>query len=235
MRLIFVLILASVIITRAEQPAAGRWEGSIKIPDREQKIIVDLAQDQKGAWSGSITMPGLVVKGAALTDIAFQDSELSFAIKSALGAQRAGPATFKARVSADGKLTGEFTQGGNTAPFTLTKVGAAQVELPPHSTSVAKEMEGEWKGDFELFGYPGHATVTLANQPDGATAHFVVIGKKTNDLPVDLVTQEGDLLTVNSHDTGISFEGRWKKENGEIKGIISLGAVERSLVLRRAN
>jgi hypothetical protein len=54
-------------------------------------LIVDLAQDNSGAWAGSIIMPGLGVKGAALTEIALKDSELLFAIKRALGAQRASP------------------------------------------------------------------------------------------------------------------------------------------------
>ena len=233
MRFIFILIFANALSVLADEPAMGRWEGSIKIPDLEQTVVVDLAEDPTGAWTGSITMPGLGVKGAILTDIAFNNPDLSFGIKTALGAQRIGMATFKARLTPDGKLTGNFTQGGNTAPLTLVKIGAPQVEAPPHSTAVAKEMEGEWKGDVQLMGYPGHVTLKLVNQAAGAIAQLVVVGKKTNNFPVDLVTQEGNLLTIDSHDTGISFEGRWQKQNSEIKGTFFLGAMERPLVLRR--
>jgi hypothetical protein len=235
MHLLLVLIFASALMVRAEQPVAGRWDGVIKIPEREQEVVVDLGQNENGAWHGSIIMPGLDVKGATLSDVAFKDSELSFAIKSALGAQSNGAATVKLHLLADGKFSGDFIQGGNTAPIVLARVGPAQVEVPPHSTPVAKEMEGEWRGDYEMFGYPRHVTLKLMNRPSGATAQLVVVGKKTSDLPVDLVMQEGDLLTINSHETGISFEGRWQKQSSEIKGTFSLGAVEQPLVLRRAN
>ncbi len=108
------------------------------------------------------------------------------------------------------------------------------MELPQHSTAVVKELEGEWKGEYELFGYPRKVTVKLANRgSDGATAEFVVVGKKVNNLPVDLVTQEGDLLTVDSHETGIGYEGRFQKDAGEINGTFSQGAIELPLILRR--
>jgi hypothetical protein len=232
---IFLLFIFAIPLScHAEDPAEGRWEGSVRIPERELKVVVDLERDKSGVWIGSVTMPGLSVKGAALTDIALKDSELTFAIKSALNAQRLGPINFKARIAPNDTLTGDFVEGGNTAQFTLKKTGAAQVEVPPRSTEVSKEIEGEWKGEFELMGYPRQVTLKLANHPDGAVAEFVIVGKKTNNFPIDLVTQEGNLLTIDSHDAGVSYEGRCRKENGEIEGTVSLGALELPLMLRRA-
>jgi hypothetical protein len=234
MRLTIALLFVLALSCRADQLAVGRWEGSVRIPERELKLIVDLAQDSGGAWIGSITIPGLDVKGAALSDITVNGSEVTLAIKSALGAQRVGPAKFKGHAK-DATLTGEFIQAGNTAPFTLEKNGAPQVELPPQSTPIAKEFEGEWKGEYELFGYPRHVTIKLANRATkGATAEFVIVGRKTNNLPVDLVTQEGGLLTIDSHDSGISYECRFRKDNGEIQGTMTQGPLEIPLVLRRA-
>ena len=142
---------------------------------------------------------------------------------------------FSGHFSGNGALTGDFIQAGNRAPFTLEKTGPPQVELPPRSTSIAKELEGAWKGEYELFGYPRHVTIKLANHgADGATAEFVVVGKKTNNLPVDLVTQEGGLLTIDSHEMGISYEGRFQNDSGEIHGTFVQGPLELPLVLRRA-
>jgi hypothetical protein len=234
MRLVLTFLIASVLICRAEESPSGRWEGSVQIPGRELKVIIDLASDDRKIWIGSIIIPGLDIKGAALTDIALNESDVTFAIKSALGAQRVGPAKFKAHLTANGTLAGEFSQAGNTAPFTLEKTGPPQVELPPHSTAIAKELKGEWKGEYELFGYPRHVTIKLMNRADGATAEFVVVGKKTNNLPVDLVTQEGDALTIDSHETGISYEGRFNKEANEIKGTFNQPGIELPLVLRRS-
>src|SRR4029450_7117533 len=187
MRVVFILLLASALISRADENAAGRWEGTVQIPGRQLTLIVDLAaESSSGGWQGSITIPGLGLKGAPLSDIALNGSDIVFSTKSALADQRTGPAKFNARFVGDGKLAGDFVQAGNTAPFALEKTGPPQVEIPPRSTAIAKEIEGEWKGGYELFGYPRKVTIKLQNHgPEGATAEFVIVGRKDNKLPGD--------------------------------------------------
>jgi len=224
-------LLASVTVCRPEESASGRWEGALQIPGRELTLIVDLAQDGQGSWIGSIIIPGLDVKGALLTEIAVKGSGASFAIKTARGLE----ATLKGNLNPDGTLAGDFVEAGNTAPFVLKKTGPPQVEAPPRSTAIRKELEGEWKGEYELFGSQRHVSVKLVNRAtDGAAAEFVVVGKKTTKLPVDLVTQDGDSLTIDSHETGISYEGRFNKDANEIKGIFIQAGIELPLVLQRA-
>jgi hypothetical protein len=231
LRLLTAIFFASAVLCQAEESAAGRWEGSAQIPGGELKLIVDLSEESGKGWIGSIIVPGFGVKGAPLSDIALKDSEFAFAIKGAFG----GQAKFKAHLSADGHLAGDFMQGGNTAPFVLEKTGPPQVELPPRSTAVSKELEGEWKGDYELNGYARHVTMKFANRgPDGAGVEFVIAGKKTNNVPVSLVTQEGDFLSIKSDEFGITYEGRFRKEAAEIKGVFTQGPFELPLVMRRA-
>ena len=232
MRLILVLLFASSLVVRGEESAAGRWEGSVQIPGNELRLIVDFDQGAGGVWVGSIIIPGLNIKGAVLTNITFDESNATFTIKSALATQDSEPAKFTGHLSSGNKMTGNFVQGGNTALFTLEKIGRPEVDLPPHSTPIAKELEGEWKGQYELFGYPRRVTIKLQNRgAEGATAEFVILGRKKNKLPVDLVKQEGSTITVDSHDTGLSFEGR--AEQDEIAGTVIQGPLEIPVVLRR--
>jgi hypothetical protein len=209
--------------------------GSAQIPGGALQLIIDLSEQSGKSWIGSIIVPGFGVKGAPLTDIAVNDSELTFAIKGALGGERVGQAKFKAHLTADGHLAGDFTQGGNTAPFVLEKTGPPQVELPPQSTPVSQDLAGEWKGEYELNGYARHVTMKFANpSAAGAGLEFVIVGKKTNNVPVSLVTQEGDFLTLKSDEFGINYEGRFRKDAGEIKGTFTQGPFELPLVMRRA-
>jgi len=224
-RLILILIVAAALPCRAEDVISGRWEGTAQIPGNELTVVVDLAQEN-GAWVGSIIIPGLGLKGVPLTDIKVQPSDLSFAMKGALGIQ------LKLRRDADNKLAGNFEQAGNRAPVTLQKTGPPQLEYPLRNTPVSKELEGEWKGDYEMLGYTRHVSIKFANHPDGAAAEFVIVGRKRNVLPVDLVTQEGEIVTVDSHEMGFSFEGRLK--NGKLTGAVRQGAIETPLVLERA-
>ncbi len=234
MRVAFILLLASAVICRANENAAGRWEGTVQIPGRPLEVIVDLeAKSDKDGSQGSITIPGLGIKGTPLSDIALNGDNVAFSMKSALTDQRTGPAKFNGHFG-DGKLAGDFVQAGNTAPFALQKTGPPQVEIPPRSSAIAKEIEGEWKGGYELQGYPRKVTIKLQNRgPEGATAEFVIVGRKENKLPVDRVVQQGEFVTVDSHETGLSFEGRARK--GEIQGTIFQGPLEIPVTLRRSN
>ncbi len=225
------VLFGCVSICRAAENMAGRWEGSAQIPGRELVLIVDFSKES-GGWIGSITIPGLGVKGRPLKDIVVKASEATFAIKS--GSGRSLEATFKAHVTGKGVMSGDFVQGGNTAPFVLKQTGPPQVEASPRNTTISQELVGEWKGDYEIFGSTRQVTIKLVDHgAEGATADFVIVGKKTTNLPVDLVKQEGDLLTIDSHDTGISYEGHFNKAAAEIKGTFLQGPIELPLILHR--
>jgi hypothetical protein len=224
-RLMMVLIVAAALPCRGEDVVSGRWEGTAQIPGNELTVVVDLSQEN-GAWVGSIIIPGLGLKGVPLTDIQVQPPDVNFAVKGTLGVQ------LKLRLDANNKLAGNFEQAGNRASATLQKTGPPQVEYPRRNTPVAKELVGEWKGDYEMLGYTRHVSIKFANDPAGATAEFVIVGRKHNVLPVDLVTQEGDLVTVDSHEMGFTFEGQLR--DGKLTGAIRQSATETPLVLIRA-
>ena len=234
MRLFALIFFASALLCRGAESAAGRWEGSAQIPGRELKLIVDLSQEEGTGWIGSIIIPGLAVKGAPLIDRKAGGSDLVFEIKGALGNEKVGPAEIQAHLTADNRLEGNFKQGGNSAPFVLEKTGPPQVELPPRNTAVSRELEGEWKGEYELMGYARHVTMKFANRgAEGAGLEFIIVGKKTNNVPVSLVTQEGDFLSIKSNEFGMTYEGRFRKESRERNGTLTQGPFEVPLVMRR--
>ena len=71
---------------------------------------------------------------------------------------------------------------------------------------VAKEVEGEWKGDYEMMGYTRHATMKFAGRgTEGIPIEFTIVGKKVNNVPISLVTQDGDFVTVKSEEFRITF------------------------------
>ena len=235
--LVLLLMLASTLMLHAQSNIAGRWEGSVDVPGSRLTVVVDLAAGDGGtAWTGSITIPGLGLKGAELSDIVARDSDATFAIKDALSTQTTGRASFKGQLKSDGTISGTFSQAGNAAPFTMRKTGAAQVELPLRSTAIAKALEGEWKGDYEMLGYARHVTLKLKNQEGGgaAAAEFVIVGKRVNNLPVDLIIQDGELLSIESHQSGIGFEGRLGKGGAGMTGTIKQGPLEAPITLQHS-
>ena len=227
------LLCAPALACAAGAPD-GRWQGSIRIPGREVVLVVDLAPAATGGWTGSLIIPGLGLKGAPLSNIAVDATRVAFDLGAALRDPTHGPATFTAQLGRDDTMTGQLQQAGNVAPFSLARVGAAQVESPPSSTAVRRELEAAWTGQFMLGDYPRTVTITLVNHPGGAaTATFDVVGKQMTDIPVALVIEEGEFLRVEAPARNVTFEGRLGNDRDVIDGSIALGAFELPLLLKR--
>jgi len=230
MSAVAVLLLAAV-------PAigvSGRWEGTVALADREVPVAVDLAPSAGGGWVGSVVLSGLDVKGAPLSEITVEPPRVSFVLASPQG-DRGLNARFEARVEEPGRMTGTLTRAGHEAALSLRRTGEAQVDRPLAGTAVAPAAEGEWRGEYELFGYPRKVTLRLRNERGAATAAFVIEGKRRNDLPVDLVRQESETVFVVSSASGIRFEGRLSADGSEIAGGVFMGPLEVPLTLRRAS
>jgi hypothetical protein len=229
-------VLALVLAAAAPLGGAeGRWQGSAAIGDREVAVAVDLAPAVgSGGWAGSIVLSGLHVQGAALSGIVVAPPRVAFTLASPRGERGLG-AVFEARLGTDGRMVGTLAHAGRTSPVTLVRTGEAQVAVPLASTRVAAAAEGEWRGGYELFGYPRKVTLRLANAAAAASATFVIEGKRRNELPVDLVRQEGETVFVVSSATGIRFEGRLSADGRELKGAVLQGPLELPVVLRRAD
>lgn len=229
------LLFVPALALSTAPPLEGRWEGRADIPGRDSRIVLDLAPQSSGGWAGSLILPGLGIKGAPLSNVVATDGEVAFDLGSVLSAPDYGPARFRMHLDGGG-LKGEMSQGGNTAKVALTHTGPAQVDAGPRSTPVARALEDQWSGEFELGGYPRQVTITLQNHAQGpATATFLVVGKQVNNLPVDLVVEEGRFVRIESGTMRVSFEGRLFEDSDELKGTIEVGAFERPLALRRSS
>jgi len=235
-RTIFAFLFCLPVFSAMAAPTPeGRWEGRIQIPGRETPVVVDLARSATGAWEGSIILAGFDIKGAPLSNIVATGTDVAFDFGNLLKVESYGPARFTAHLDADDVLAGELSQGGNVAKLSLRKVGPAQVDMARRSTPVGRVLEDQWLGEFELGGYPRYVTLTLENHANAAaTAKFVIVGKQNNDLPVDLVIEEGRFVRIESQSRQVSFEGRLVEESDELRGTIELGSFELPLVLRRS-
>ena len=95
----------------------GHWEGAIQIPGQPLQVLVDLTKSADGTLAGVISIPLQGAKDLPLSGVKAEEASLSFAISGIPGAP-----TFKGILSTDGtKLSGEFTQGGQSFPFDLAK------------------------------------------------------------------------------------------------------------------
>ncbi len=98
--------------------------------------------------------------------------------------------------------------------------------------------EGRWEGAIQIPGNPLNAVIDLARtgefqQAGKATAQLVVIGTRETPIPIDLVRQEGDYLTLYSSLYRMPWEGRVPKGEPKLTGTFAQGPMETPLLLER--
>jgi CubicO group peptidase (beta-lactamase class C family) len=128
----------------AASDVTGHWEGPIRLPGMELKVLVDLKAGPSGALEGTIDIPAQNGKGLPLESIEVKDAAVSFALKGV-----PGQPTFKGTLSADGRtIEGTFTQGPQSFPFRLARgeePGKAATQALDGFSDWAKKTMADWK------------------------------------------------------------------------------------------
>ena len=213
------------------QPAAGpsgHWEGAIQVPGPELKIEIDLAPRGE-KWEGTIAIPAQGLKGFPLSAITVQGDSVSFEMHGVPGEPH-----FNGTLSKDAKsLAGQFSQGGGTIPFAVTRTGDAKFEPLPKSTPITKDLEGSWEGSLDANGTILRLLVKLSNGPDGAAKGTMIsLDQGGAEIPIAAVVQTGSHLTLVVQVIAGTYEGDYK--DGQLTGTWKQGPGTLPLVFKRA-
>ena len=230
------LVVASLILSPAAslhaQAAAdpsGHWEGTLKVPNMEIKVEIDLAKNAKGEMAGTFSQPEQGVKGLPLSTVAVEGRAVKFVVRG--GPE---PATFDGTLSDDSKsITGRVTQAGQGMPFTLTRNGEARITAVPKSAAIGKELEGTWNGTLDVNGTSMRLVVKMANQADGTSAGTVMSPDGSGmEIPI-AITQKAPNVNLDVPSVGASFTGSLNAAGTEITGTWTQQQMSMPLTLKR--
>ena len=158
-------LVAAPAVSAQTPSASGHWTGVLDTPAQPLDVEVDLKPGTPPAWVGTISIPAQNLKAFPLSSIEVQGTSVSFVM-----ANVPGTPTFKGTLAADGAtISGDFSQGGGSIPFRMTRKGDAVFTAPAKSTAVTKELEGTWNGSLAAGEQTLRLTLKLANGPDAAT------------------------------------------------------------------
>jgi len=222
--LIVVVSLLSFGAQVASFPA-GRWEGIIRIPERELGITLDLAKTAAGIWIGSISVPLSTSIDVPLGNISIDGTVVRFT------ATLPAKASFDGTLTEAGALSGTVSSVDGRAPFELVRKGAPRVVLPPPSTALPSEFSGVWEGTLERSGRVTRVGVTLSSAPDGAATG--VLAASGAEIPLTTVTFAGADVRFESRAVSGTYVGTLGPA-GEIAGEWAERSVRAPLILRRA-
>jgi hypothetical protein len=210
---------------------SGHWEGAIQGHAGELKIELDLGRDPKGEFTGTLGSSAQHLKGFPLSNFAVEGNLIGFQVKGAPG-ERA----FKGTLSADGKsISGDYSQGGGSTTFTVTRTGAARIAAAARNAPIAKEFEGAWNGTLDVDGKQSRLVLTMSNRSDGATGHIVKIDEGL-EIPIAAITQKASSLTLDLAAVSASYSGSLNPEGTELAGTLTLseGALRLPVNFRRS-
>ena len=226
------VLLTSGSLARAQGATdpSGHWEGTLKVPQIELRVEIDLARDNQGVFSGTFSQPAQGVKGLPLSSVTVEASAVRFIVKG--GPE---PATFDGALSADGtSISGTVTQGGFTIPMNLSRTGDARIVRVPNSARIAKELEGTWNGTLDVNGVPMRLVVKMANQPDG-TSSGTVISQDGSGVEIAIgIVQQASTVTIDVPSVGASYVAVLNAAGTELAGTWTQGPSAFPLTLKAA-
>lgn len=231
LRTMWVLVPSAVgiaaVAAQAAKGPAGHWEGTLQVPGQELRIEVDLS-GVADKWEGTITIPAQNLTGFPLSAITVQGETVTFAMQGVPGDPR-----FKGTLSKDGKsLSGDFTQGGGTIPFALSRTGDAKIEPVPKSTAITKDIEGSWEGALNVEGKTLRLALKLSNSPDGARGTLISIDQGGGEIPITTIVQTGTSVKLVLRPIAANYDGKF--EEGKLTGTWTQGPTSFPLVFARS-
>lgn len=210
--------IASAAFAQAPAPsAAGHWVGTLKTPAQPLEVEVDLKPGTPPAWVGTISIAAQNMKAFPLSSIEVQGKAVSFAM-----ANIPGTPGFKGTLSDDGaSLSGDFSQGGGSIPFTMARKGDAVIAAPVKSTAITKELEGAWAGTLTVGERTLRLNLKLATGAVGATGSIVSVDQGGVEIPISTIVQAGSQLTLELPTIAGKYAGALK--DGKLVGTWSQG------------
>jgi len=129
--LALIIINSAFFIVSAQQQDTseisieGIWEGKLKVPGTELRIVFNISKNSDGALTATLDSPDQGVTGIPVEEVIFKDNILRLEVKSAGG-------VFEGKVSEDFLvIEGEWKQSGQTLPLTVKRVDKAVEILRP--------------------------------------------------------------------------------------------------------
>lgn len=191
------LLFSTFAFGETTQDITGQWQGVLKVPAKDLRIIVKITKDDNRLQSTlySIDQPSPPLKGSGTR---FEGGTLTFAVDLIAG-------KYEGKLSADGKtLSGTWTQGPTPLPLNLdraTPQTAWEIPAPPPPP---KLMAADADPSFEV--------ATIKPNPSGASGlqGLVVQGRNfrvRNGSVEDLIAFAYDVQTkqiVNAPEWGDS-------------------------------
>jgi non-heme chloroperoxidase len=160
-----VALAALAGVTGYAQDLTGDWQGTLKGPRRELRLILNITKTEKGRWSAKLFSIDQSSEGAAADSVSLRGSNFKFYIDQIQG-------SYQGKLAEDGSIVGTWKQGqGRPTPLVFhhaTEGIERPVDPTPHTVQFVT-VDKNVKLEVLDWGGTGRPLVLLAGL--GGTAH----------------------------------------------------------------
>jgi hypothetical protein len=210
-------------------PLAAHWDGAIQLQDHLMGITLDLSKNPAGQWIGSVSIVDARIVDAPLMQISVDGSTVRFK----MGISHD---SFEGKVSDDGGvMSGTAASDEGAAPFNLKRSGDANVKVPPSSTTLSTDFEGNWEGTLDAPGKQLRAVLKLTRGSGGvAVGTLISLDEGAQEFPITTITQKDRRLQFEILVIGAKYTGTLDGSGAQIAGDYTQGGLTLPLAFKRA-
>ncbi len=122
--IVCLLLLVSGCGTGAAKGVEGLWQGTLKVPGNELRVVFHINKAADGKLSATFDSPDQGAKGIAVEECAFSKGKLTLTSKTISGG-------FEGTLKNDSTLEGEWKQAGMSLPLVLKRIEKVEVAVRP--------------------------------------------------------------------------------------------------------
>ncbi|MBD5778890.1 alpha/beta hydrolase [Pelagicoccus sp. NFK12] len=207
------LSLAALAIA---SPPLGLWKGEIKIPGSSLAILVTLDRSEDGIWSGKIDIPAQGLRGFALANVEVGEFAVGFAMEGV-----PGEPSFRGVYEVEqNRISGDFTQGGQTLKFELKFADEAVAAEPVPKKGIPGEgVAGEWFGELAVGPSSLRLALHVEESDEGSLSGTMdSLDQGVNGLEMDDLLLEAGRFSYQISRIGGSFKGDLSEDGSELRG-----------------
>ncbi len=217
-----IVTLASALLAFGGAFAAdygGDWSGEINLRGLEIRLIFNLQKDASGNYSGRFSSPEQGIRDMPISYInSHDDGTFKMRVQDA-------SAEFSGKISAEGTLKGNFSQGGTDFPTDLKKSSAPK--------GIDKSICGLWKGNMHVGGKFMEAVLEISDKNGEYFADFSVPQTSPNAMPVFYMEKSGKDLSFAMPYMKASFKGKISPDGTALEGFLEQFGVKNQIKLKR--
>ena len=210
--MVCLLLFASGCKASPTKGIEGLWQGTLKVPGGELRIVFDINKAADGKLSATIDSPDQGAKGIAVEECAFSNRKLTLTSKTIAGG-------YEGTMKNDSTIEGKWSQSGMSLPLQLKRIEKVEKALRPQEPKKPypyKDEEVEFENSAGGFKLAGTLTEPDTGSPFAAVVLITGSGPENRDEEVfghkpflvlsDYLTRQG-IAVLRYDDRGVGKSG----------------------------